>query len=157
MENLKKHVRLVEIVNLDGLASFAVASIGINGNTAPVTWTTATNWTVNVPLTAGTNHFAIVGCDVAGKPMADAQAVVTVVYTGPGLAVPLELFVSRRSENELVFTWSATPGRSYRLESKPDLSQVSWATVQETTATSSLASVTNLFDGQKRFYRLVEP
>ena len=44
---------------LTGTASFEVETIRVNGAQLPVVWTTVTNWSVVVPLTALTNQFVI--------------------------------------------------------------------------------------------------
>lgn len=70
------------LVELTGTAPFEIENIRINGARLPITWTTATNWSVVVPLTAPTNQLEIVGHGSAGDPIPGASSTVTVMYTG---------------------------------------------------------------------------
>ncbi len=69
-------------VKLTGTASFEVEALQVNDARLPVVWTTATNWSVTVPLTALTNRLVVTGHDSAGKAMPDATVAVTAVYVG---------------------------------------------------------------------------
>ncbi len=69
-------------VALDGTAPFAVATIEINGVPYPVTWTTARNFRLSVPLTQVTNTIALVGKDLRGNPVPGASDSIVVRYTG---------------------------------------------------------------------------
>jgi hypothetical protein len=67
---------------LTGTAPFEVETIQVNGARLPVVWTTATNWSVAVPLTALTNQLVIIGQGTTGETLPGASATVTVIYTG---------------------------------------------------------------------------
>ena len=43
-----------------------VAALLVNGLKFPVTWTTVTNWTLRLPLAAGTNAFSLQGAGPNG-------------------------------------------------------------------------------------------
>ena len=82
------------VATLTGKASFELDALQVNGAKLPVTWTTPTNWSVNVPLTALTNRLTVAGYDPAGNAIPEAMGSVTVVYTGHGLPGPLSLFIN---------------------------------------------------------------
>ncbi len=69
-------------VTLDGTAPFAVATLEVNGIPYPVTWTTARNFRIVVPLTAATNTLNLVGRDLRGNLVPGATDSITVRYSG---------------------------------------------------------------------------
>ena len=69
-------------ISILGTAPISVCTIIINGMTFPVTWTSISNWTANVALSAGSNVLNIASFDRAGNPVAGATGSVTVTYTG---------------------------------------------------------------------------
>jgi hypothetical protein len=69
-------------VEITGTASFEVEALLVNGAKLPVVWTTVTNWSVTVPLTAPTNRLVVTGRDSTGKTMPDATVAVTAIYLG---------------------------------------------------------------------------
>ena len=69
-------------VEVTGTASFEVEALQVNDARLPVVWTTATNWSVTVPLTALTNRLVVTGQDGTGRTMPDATVTVTVIYLG---------------------------------------------------------------------------
>jgi hypothetical protein len=71
------------LIALSGVAPIGVRTIEVNGIAWPVTWTTLTNWTLRVPLSAATNQLTVIGLDGRGQPVAGASNQVTVTYTGP--------------------------------------------------------------------------
>ncbi len=145
------------VVILTGSASFEIDTLKVNSATLPVTWTTITNWSINVALTGVTNRLTVTGCDAAGNPISDAQGMVTLLYAGNGLARPLTLTINRGRDDELVFNWTAIASRKYRLEYKLDLNQTSWIAAGEIVPAASLATMTNHSGLEtRRFYRLVE-
>ena len=71
-----------DVAYLSGQAPVLVKTILVNGTQYPLTWTTTTNWTVAVPLAAGTNHFSILPVDMHGQPITGMSNSATVVYKG---------------------------------------------------------------------------
>jgi hypothetical protein len=71
------------LVLLTGIAPVEVKTIEVNGIVYPVTWTTLTNWSLRVPVSAGSNRLAIQGLDVRGGALTNAAAILSVDYTGP--------------------------------------------------------------------------
>jgi hypothetical protein len=67
---------------ISGIAPFGVATIEINGTPYPVAWTSATAWSIKVPLGAVTNVLQIAGKDLRGNIYTNATGQVTVTYTG---------------------------------------------------------------------------
>jgi hypothetical protein len=70
------------LVKLTGTAPITLCQLTINGVAWPLTWTTVTNWTVQLPMTTGTNRLVIAGADKNGNPIPGANKSVTVVRTG---------------------------------------------------------------------------
>ncbi|HTD65517.1 MAG TPA: lamin tail domain-containing protein [Candidatus Limnocylindria bacterium] len=71
------------LATLQGAASISVREITINGISYAVTWTSITNWSVNVPLTGVTNVFTARAYDAHGNLLPNSTEVITVYYTGP--------------------------------------------------------------------------
>lgn len=69
-------------VTLTGTAPFAIATIEVNGVPYPITWTTATAWSIKVPLGAPANVLQVIGKDLRGNVYPGASAKVTINYTG---------------------------------------------------------------------------
>jgi hypothetical protein len=65
-----------------GTAPFNVAAVWINGAAYPLTWTTATNWAVTVPLVNGTNSLNVAGVDRNGQTIAGDSTNISVAYSG---------------------------------------------------------------------------
>jgi hypothetical protein len=70
------------LVTLSGTAPIALKTLTIDGVAWPVTWTTVSNWTLRVPVDAGTNRLVIAGRDREGKSLPGVQAELSVVNTG---------------------------------------------------------------------------
>ena len=142
---------------LTGIAPFEVETIRINDVPLPVVWTTATNWSITVPLIERTNRLAVAGFDSTGKALPSAAINVTVIFLG---ASPLNQPTLRiasiigQQRNEAVLTWTNIPGTSYRLESTTNLSDRDWQDVPIIEGATSLQlPLTN----PAAFFRLVKP
>ncbi len=77
------------IVVLSGTAPLNVKFIEINGVLYPITWTSVTNWTVNLPLYAGINSLAVQGVDNSGLRRTNFTDTITVTNSGPGALLPV--------------------------------------------------------------------
>jgi hypothetical protein len=77
--------------------------------------------------------------------------------SGTGPIVPWLLPISFGTGGETVVTWSAIPGRSYRLECKSELAEAIWMVVGEKTAEATTMSLADAESVGKthRFYRVV--
>jgi hypothetical protein len=74
---------------LAGTAPLNVKFIEVNGVSYPLTWTSVTNWTLNVPLFAGVNSLAVQGVDNAGIRRTNFLDTITVTNNGPGALLPV--------------------------------------------------------------------
>jgi hypothetical protein len=79
-------------VTLAGTGSVTVKSIAINGVEYAVSWTSATNWTVAVPLPDVTNQLTLQACDLRGNVLANASDSITV--TNFGLLAPQPVVIN---------------------------------------------------------------
>ncbi len=70
-------------ISLSGFAPIGVRTIEVNGIAWPITWTTLTNWTLRMPLSAAVNQLTVLGRDGRGQFVAAVSNQVTVTYTGP--------------------------------------------------------------------------
>jgi hypothetical protein len=70
------------LINLTGTAPLDVRSITINGVAFPLTWTSISNWTAQVALSAAANSLAVQGWDARGNAIGAAFAAINVNYTG---------------------------------------------------------------------------
>ena len=69
-------------VVLGGTAPLPLASFTLNSNACRVTWTTVTNWEIEVVLDTGTNAFRIEGLDRFGNPLPGAAVSINMLYFG---------------------------------------------------------------------------
>jgi hypothetical protein len=67
---------------VSGLAPVNVKTVWFNGIAYPLTWTSVSNWTATVPLSPGTNQFAVVGVDIHGQPLAGFSNNIAPVFNG---------------------------------------------------------------------------
>lgn len=70
------------VITLTGTAPIDVRSILVNGFSYVPSWSTRTNWSLHVPLRAGTNQLLLTGVDLRGQPVPGAASHVEAVYTG---------------------------------------------------------------------------
>ena len=83
-------------ITLTGTAPVEVKTIQINGAAFPVTWTSASAWSLKLALPGATNVLSLQGYDVYGNPVSNMTATVTQLYTGaipgaPGAVVMNEI------------------------------------------------------------------
>jgi hypothetical protein len=71
-----------DVAIVSGTAPVGVKTIWFNGVEWPLSWSTITNWVVQVPLRPGTNALSVLGVDLHGQPVAGATNSVTAVYDG---------------------------------------------------------------------------
>jgi hypothetical protein len=69
------------VMILSGTAPVSAKDILVNGGEFPLTWTTVSNWTLRVPLAAGTNTLVVSAADRFGTEISNRTVVVN--YTGP--------------------------------------------------------------------------
>ena len=62
------------LVTLTGVAPLELETLEVNGTACRVTWTSTTNWTVQVPLRTGGNTLVVQGYDRQGQALAQARA-----------------------------------------------------------------------------------
>lgn len=70
------------LVTLSGTAPFGARIITINNVAYPLTWTSVSNWTARVPLTAAANLFTVRGYDSKSNLLANSTKFITVYYAG---------------------------------------------------------------------------
>ncbi|MBI5388411.1 MAG: lamin tail domain-containing protein [Verrucomicrobia bacterium] len=68
---------------LSGTAPVGVKAITVNGLPYPVTWTTVSNWTMLVPLQAGSNTLTLAGLDRTEQVLSNTLTELTVDSTAP--------------------------------------------------------------------------
>ncbi len=89
------------LYTLAGTAPLAVRSITVNGIAYPLTWSSATEWSIALPLQPGPSTLVVEAWDLAGDPIGSDQVAVT--YTGPA-PTPVEDLVI----NEIMYDPAAT-------------------------------------------------
>nr|MDP0502768.1 lamin tail domain-containing protein [Verrucomicrobiota bacterium JB025] len=102
------------VVTITGTAPVELASMTINGVAYPVTWTSVTEWTVDVVVDSSPAAFVLQGLDVYGNPLAGATATVTVTLTGSGLDAPGDSIVI----NEILYNPQAPGGAFVELHNR---------------------------------------
>jgi hypothetical protein len=118
------------------------ASIGVSNGV--FTWQTGDTH-------AGTSNYVTVRVtDNGTPPMDDAESFAILVLPRPAI----QSFAV--SGPDLVFTWSAIPNTSYRVQFKNNLDDANWTDhVPDVTATSATASKSDPLGPSQRFYRVL--
>jgi hypothetical protein len=70
------------LATITGVAPVNVETILVNGMEYPVTWTSVTNFQIQVPLHSGTNPLNVVGVDRKGQPVPGATASLSALFGG---------------------------------------------------------------------------
>ncbi|MGE3310308.1 MAG: lamin tail domain-containing protein [Limisphaerales bacterium] len=70
------------VVRLSGTSPIDVRWIAVNGFAYEPSWSSTTNWSLAIPLRAGTNSLVLGGIDRRGAPVVGSLSTVSVVYTG---------------------------------------------------------------------------
>jgi len=70
------------VVRLTGTSPIEVRWIAVNGFAYAPSWSSTTNWSLAIPLSAGTNSLVLGGLDRRGSPVVGSVSTVRVVYTG---------------------------------------------------------------------------
>jgi hypothetical protein len=139
---------------IHGTAPVAVKSIQVNGLAVPVTWTSVSNWTVNVPRDTSRTSISINGFDRQDQVVANAP--ITLTLTQP-TAPPNLLEINISPGGPATLTWAAQVGRAYRVQFKNALTEPVWQDFGgRVVATGSIASQSDvaLPPSGTRFYRV---
>jgi hypothetical protein len=72
-----------------GTAPIQVKTVQVNGVTYALNWTTLTNWSLVLPLRAGTNSLLFQGFDAQGATLTNAADTITITNLGPGAPLPV--------------------------------------------------------------------
>jgi hypothetical protein len=70
------------LVTLSGTAPISARTITINGAAYPLSWTSVSNWSINLPLSGPTNQFVVQGYDAQGNALTNGARSVTVYFNG---------------------------------------------------------------------------
>jgi hypothetical protein len=95
------------LVTLTGRAPYEVAAIEVNGVIYDVTWTTRTNWSLQLALPSGTNALNILTYDSNGRLLTNFTDTISINVTAPP-APPQDFIVI----NEIMFA-PTTPDAEY--------------------------------------------
>ena len=71
------------LVTITGTAPVQVQSFLINGIAYPVTWSSISSWSINIPLSLATNVLNLTAYDLNGNAISNDFRTFTVNYTGP--------------------------------------------------------------------------
>ncbi len=77
------------VITFAGTAPLSVRTIEINGVNYPVTWTSTTAWSIQLPLLAGVNAIAVQGVSGSGVRLSTAVDSITITNTGAGAFLPV--------------------------------------------------------------------
>jgi hypothetical protein len=95
------------LIGLTGTAPIDVRTITLNGVVFPVTWTSVSNWTMQVAMSSGTNALYVQGWNASSNLVTGASATLKVNYNGL-----VELPQDKLIFNEIMYH-PATPGASF--------------------------------------------
>src|SRR5205807_5616638 len=70
------------LATVSGTAPVSIGAITINGLPYPLSWTTITNWSVQLPLTSATNQFLIQPYDNQGNALSNLTKNITIYFNG---------------------------------------------------------------------------
>ncbi|MBK8001307.1 MAG: lamin tail domain-containing protein [Verrucomicrobia bacterium] len=76
-------------ITFTGTAPLAVRSIEVNGVSYPITWTSATAWSIQLPLFSGLNPLVVQGVDRSGIRLTNAIDTITITNNGSGVLLPV--------------------------------------------------------------------
>ena len=71
------------LLTLQGTAPVNVQGLRLNGTPWPAVWTSLTDWTIRVPLSAAASQLFLEGVDLRGRVVTNATATIAAYYTGP--------------------------------------------------------------------------
>ncbi|MBN2508094.1 MAG: lamin tail domain-containing protein [Verrucomicrobia bacterium] len=71
---------------LNGTAPVGVAALTVNGQPYPAAWASVSNWTLRIPVPAGSNLLTIAGVDRLGHPVDGATRDLAVTFSGTNLS-----------------------------------------------------------------------
>lgn len=126
---------------LFSLDSGAPSEAGINSTNGVFAWTPDASQ-------IGTNTITVRATDDGSPPLSGAQTFSVVVVSLPILDII-------RSETNVVISWQAIVGRTYRVQYKPEVTDA-WSDLPgDITATGTVASKVDVIDASHRFYRLL--
>ncbi len=142
------------LLTLTGTAPVDVAAIKVNGAEYPITWTTVTTWSLQLTLAEGANTLAAQGYALRGNPITNANASLKVNFVNPNSPFKVEATIS--SDRAVILTWTAVPGKTYRVQYKNSLDEANWSLLNTLTATGNTLSASDNPDSllQQRFYRV---
>jgi hypothetical protein len=70
------------LATITGVAPVNIQTVLVNGMEYPVSWTSVTNFQIQVPLRTGTNPLTVVGVDRKGQPVPGAVASLSALFGG---------------------------------------------------------------------------
>jgi hypothetical protein len=76
-------------ITISGIAPIGVKTIEVNGTAYPITWTSLTNWTINVPLFGGVNSIQVQGVNNSGNRTFATLDSITITNGGPSAFLPV--------------------------------------------------------------------
>ncbi|MEO7297053.1 MAG: reprolysin-like metallopeptidase [Verrucomicrobiota bacterium] len=120
------------------------AGAQLNSGTGVFTWTPAQNQ-------IGTNNFTIRVTDNGSPSLSDTKSFSVIVVTPPRIENVA------RTNSQITLTWVALSGRTYRVQYKTDLNQLTWIDLSgDVTANSTTASKNDTIAATgSRFYRIL--
>lgn len=76
-------------ITFTGTAPLTVRAIEVNGVNYPITWTSTTVWSIQLPLLGGPNALVVQGVDRSGIRLANAMDTITITNNGSGAQLPV--------------------------------------------------------------------
>lgn len=74
------------VIRVTGTAPASIKTIVVNGAAYPVTWTTATNWSLLLPLAPGANALTVSGYDQRGNLLSNLTDTITITSTADAVS-----------------------------------------------------------------------
>jgi hypothetical protein len=107
---------------------------------------------VTPPSVQGTVNVVLTNADGLSATLTSAFTYVTTL----AIVAPSVLRAMTQTDGAITLAWGATPGQTYQVQYKTNLTQPDWTNLLIVTATNSTATVSDALDSSaQRFYRTV--
>lgn len=138
-------------LTLVGTAPIDVATVTAEGALQPATWTSVTDWRLEVAAPGGESTVTLQGLDRFGRPLPDARTTVTVIVNSPPGLADIRLL----PDGAVRLVWEIQAGRTYVVEAAEALAPAAWRVLETRTADGAALVFLDTSRGPaQRFYRL---
>lgn len=144
-------------VNVGSGVTFNVAATGVTPldyqwrfNGTNIGGATGSSYSIGSAQLTDAGNYVVVITNIYGTATSSTALLTVIDASPPAFGSPSV------SGGNIILNWSATPGRVYRVQYKPNLSAASWTDIPpDITAVGSSISITNPIAGPESYYRVI--